>query len=185
MALNAGLILNSLNESQKKAVTADDGPLLIVAGPGTGKTLTIVRRIAWLLHHGARPEDILAVTFTNRAAREMHEALGTGFTVYSREEQAGLLKTLLSCSAKKAGEAAERISRIKNSGEEGGEEGRALLPSYQAARKEKNAVEFDDLILTPIEILANKSFAFKCSFTHILIDEYQDVSPAQYALLRL
>lgn len=213
MALNAGLILNGLNESQKKAVTADDGPLLIVAGPGTGKTLTIVRRISWLLHHGARPEDILAVTFTNRAAREMRErteallgnaakrvfigtlhlfglrmmqeALGNGFTVYSGEEQAGLLKSLLSCSAKKAGEAAERISRIKNSGEEGGEEVRALLSSYQAALKEKNAVDFDDLILRPIEILANNPFAFKSSFTHIMVDEYQDVSPAQYALLRL
>src|SRR5574342_1276518 len=77
MALNAGLILNGLNEFQKKAVTADDGPLLIVAGPGTGKTLTIVRRIAWLLHQGARPEDILAVTFTNRAAREMRERTET------------------------------------------------------------------------------------------------------------
>ncbi|HET7319730.1 MAG TPA: 3'-5' exonuclease, partial [Nitrospirota bacterium] len=106
-------------------------------------------------------------------------------TVYSGEEQAGLLKSLLSCSAKKAGEAAERISRIKNFVEEGDEEVRALLASYQAALKEKNAVDFDDLILRPIEILTNNPFAFKSSFTHIMVDEYQDVSPAQYALLRL
>ena len=66
-------ILSGLNEAQEQAVTTINGPLLVVAGPGTGKTLTIVRRIAWLIHHGVRPESILAVTFTNRAAREMKE----------------------------------------------------------------------------------------------------------------
>src|SRR5512144_2881582 len=73
MSISTSLILEGLNEAQKKAVTTTDGPLLIVAGPGTGKTLTIVRRIAWLIHEGVRPESMLVVTFTNRAAREMRE----------------------------------------------------------------------------------------------------------------
>src|SRR5271157_3260048 len=75
--LSMSLILDGLNESQREAVTAPARHLLVVAGPGTGKTLTIVRRIAYLLEQGASPEQIIAVTFTNRAAREMRERIQT------------------------------------------------------------------------------------------------------------
>ncbi|RJP45834.1 MAG: DNA helicase [Desulfobacteraceae bacterium] len=69
-------ILAGLNEAQVQAVTHDKGPLIIIAGPGTGKTRTLTCRIAWLIRHcRVKPENILAVTFTNKAAREMTERL--------------------------------------------------------------------------------------------------------------
>jgi DNA helicase-2/ATP-dependent DNA helicase PcrA len=71
-------ILEGLNAEQRDAVTHDAGPLLIVAGAGTGKTTVITRRIAWLIsERKARPEEILALTFTDKAAVEMEERVDT------------------------------------------------------------------------------------------------------------
>jgi DNA helicase II / ATP-dependent DNA helicase PcrA len=67
-------ILEGLNEKQEKAITFGDGPLLIIAGAGTGKTTVLTRRIAWLIEQGhAQPEEILALTFTEKAAAEMND----------------------------------------------------------------------------------------------------------------
>ncbi len=211
---DASLILDGLNESQRKAVTATDGPLLIVAGPGAGKTLTIVRRIAWLINQGVKPESILAVTFTNRAAREMRErtetllgraaskifigtlhllglkiireASSVDFTVYGREEQIELIKNLSKKTNARVRDLVEKIFGIKNFVDQLDEEIKELFDEYETALKNNHAVDFDDLICTPITILQqNSSAPFVSKFTHIMVDEYQDINPAQYRLIRL
>jgi superfamily I DNA/RNA helicase len=216
MSLITPPILDGLNEAQKRTVTTTEGPLLVVAGPGTGKTLTIVRRIAHLVQQGVRPENILAVTFTNRAAREMQERTasilgdtaakifigtfhllgiriiqvnrGNDFGICSRDEQIELLKPLMKGTAKKAEQMAEHISRIKNFLATADPEVQKSYEAYNVALKQRNAHDFDDLIRNPIELLEkNDELQRKCQdrFQYCIVDEYQDINPAQYRLLKL
>jgi superfamily I DNA/RNA helicase len=209
-------ILEGLNESQARVVTTLSGSLLVVAGPGTGKTLTMVRRIAYLIKQGVRPEHILAMTFTNRAAREMQERAasllgdqierifvgtfhllglrilreirGDDFGICSRDEQVELLRPLLKGSAKKAPQMAEAISRVKNFLQKPDEETREILVLYQAALQQRSLYDFDDLIRIPIALLESnheKRDYYQKKFSHVIVDEYQDINPAQYRLLML
>jgi DNA helicase-2/ATP-dependent DNA helicase PcrA len=212
--INMAEILSGLNESQEQAVTAKDPHLLVVAGPGTGKTLTIVRRIVHLLEEGVSPEQVIAVTFTNRAAREMRERIEavlqvqTGgmfigtfhllglriiretlqepMTICGRDEQIDLLKPIVGSRARAAREAAEAISRIKNFMERPDGEIGAIYEAYQTELKQRRACDFDDLILIPIELFQTNRIAgrYVSLPRHIIIDEYQDISPAQYRLVK-
>ncbi len=213
-SLSPSTILEGLNDQQRQAVTTTEGPLLVVAGPGTGKTLTIVRRIAWLVQNGVKPENILAVTFTNRAAREMkartaallgdaasgmfigtfhllglsiiRENRAADFILYGRDDQLSLLKSFMKGTAKTVDQAKERLSRIKNFLEDAGDF-KEMLDAYQSALEQKNGLDFDDLIRVPIELLQDDAVrqAYQDRFKYIIVDEYQDINPAQYRLLRL
>ncbi len=215
MALSTLSITENLNAGQKEAVRKTAGPALVVAGPGTGKTLTIVNRIAHLIYQGVSPENILAVTFTNRAAREMRERihallgdisrrvfLGTfhllglriirenatdGFEIYNREKQVKLLKPLLQGTRLKAADIVDKISHVKGLALEPPENLKAIFDEYRSTMYAKNALDFDDLILKPIEMFGDTELlnSYRERFRHIIIDEYQDINPAQYRLLRL
>ena len=207
-------ILEGLNEAQRKAAVSISGPILVAAGPGTGKTLTLVRRIAYLIEQGVRPEEILAVTFTNRAAREMRERvieylgspaagmfigtfhllglrimrenLADDFAVCDRGRQVGILEELTD-GRKKAEEAADTISRIKNFIDEPrNTETTELLEAYERSLREQALYDFDDLIRVPLEILGEEVIAnrYRKLFRHVMVDEYQDINPAQYRLTR-
>ena len=67
--------LSTLNDSQRRAVLFCDAPMLVIAGAGSGKTRVLTYKIAWLMEQGYEPWQIMALTFTNKAAREMQERI--------------------------------------------------------------------------------------------------------------
>jgi DNA helicase II / ATP-dependent DNA helicase PcrA len=208
-------IFAGLNQAQQEAVRADSGPVLVVAGPGTGKTLTIIRRIAHLINQAVEPTSIAAVTFTNRAAREMRERatallgdvsenifIGTlhllglrilqevlpdRFVIFDREEQIGLLKGLTKGSGLTPDEAADKISRAKGLIEDTDDGIRGIYDAYQSSLSNNGALDFDDLIAKPLELFQDQYLLakYRDRVKHIIVDEYQDINPAQYRLLSL
>jgi DNA helicase-2/ATP-dependent DNA helicase PcrA len=218
-----------LNAKQIEAVSALDGPLLIIAGAGSGKTRVIIYRIAQLLSKGVPQSEILAVTFTNKAAREMahrvkevvpralkrltvstfhalgaqilrehHGVLGyrPHFSIYDTQDQASLLReTARELGMKKDDldlqAAAQLISSVKTGRAKWSAETQHLKPlfkDYQKSLRLFNAVDFDDLIMLPIEILSKHEevrAAIMERWRYLLVDEFQDTSAAQYEMMRL
>src|SRR5467141_393703 len=178
-----------LNPPQLEAVRHGEGPLLILAGAGSGKTRVLTHRIAHLLRERlARAPEILAVTFTNKAASELRER--------AEEKRA---TSDLGFDVATARQHLARIDRWKNAGlmpaevqvaeyDVPGKTALQVYARYQAALQASNAVDFGDLIVRVIELFKKRDDilqGYAGRFRHILVDEFQDTNPAQYHLLRL
>ncbi len=229
--------VNNLNPHQKAAVKYIDGPLLVLAGAGSGKTSVITRKISWLVNNCQyNPKHITAVTFTNKAAREMQERIqqqlgpkckglqiGTfhqlglkiiqnqlklssrksGFSILDAQDAQALLKEIMLADGDDMQAFLEicqkQISDWKNQGLQPYQLDTSDLKEqelriikiyehYQQALRSYNAVDFDDLIAIPTEILSNNEEAlnyWQKRIHYLLVDEYQDTNTAQYRLIKL
>ena len=226
-----------LNNKQIEAVNHGDGPCLVLAGAGSGKTRVLTERIIKLIDDGISPYNILAITFTNKAAKEMRERvankiggisdsifIGTfhsfglkilrenyreigyssNITILDSDDSKSLIKRILKESDldPKNYDIKHIISRIsssKNDGLSPSEYNRLFLndedkviamvyEKYLKLLKENNSVDFDDLLLKPVELFKKRNDIldkYQERFRYILIDEYQDTNSIQYDLCKL
>ncbi|PSK90885.1 uncharacterized protein (TIGR00375 family) [Murinocardiopsis flavida] len=209
-------LLDGLDPDQRRAAEHADGPLMIIAGPGTGKTRTITHRIAHLIaERGVAAAECLAITFTRRAAEELHERLdallgdaarevtvstfhGLGVRILrERHEQAGL------GAGFRVADAATRLA-LATEAAGSAEQARRLLAArdtvawdaaddpdaaaYVRLLRAADLVDFRDLLVLPTRLLAadpGLAAAYRRRWRWLSVDEYQDVDDTQYALLRL
>ncbi len=243
---DAAALLEGLNDNQRAAVVHSGTPLLIVAGAGSGKTRVLTHRIAHLLaERHVHPGQILAITFTNKAAGEMRERveqlvgpranamwvmtfhsacvrilrreskkLGftSSFSIYDAADSKRLMALVcrdLDLDPKRfpPKSFSAKISNLKNElideedfaaqaaggtsrTESGGGFEKTLAQAYalyQSRLREANALDFDDLIMTTVNLLRafpDVAEHYRRRFRHVLVDEYQDTNHAQYALVR-
>jgi DNA helicase-2/ATP-dependent DNA helicase PcrA len=232
--------LNTLNEPQREAAAHVDGPMLILAGAGSGKTRVVTMRIAHLIQaKGVDPKSILAVTFTNRAAMEMKERLAKlmggpkaidgmyvstfhafcvrflrieapklgfsrDFSIFDDDDQTRLIKECmheLQIDEKviKARSLLWRVGQAKNAmltpdafDEQADGENDLLAAKayqlYQKKLKSNQAMDFDDLINHTVHLLSTDPPTLKSwqdRLRYFMVDEYQDINPAQYKLIRM
>jgi DNA helicase-2/ATP-dependent DNA helicase PcrA len=231
--------LSTLNPPQREAVQHVEGPLLILAGAGSGKTRVVTYRIARLVkEEGVSPQHILAVTFTNKAAGEMKERVASllghqqsqglwvstfhsfcvrllkteapllgykpNFSIYDEDDRLRLIKECmheLKMDDKlfKPQQAVWRISQAKNllvgpdefgstRFDEDARKVERIYPLYEKKLKTHNAMDFDDLIFNVVRLFSSnpaKLEEWQEHFPFILVDEYQDINPAQYKLISL
>ncbi len=228
-------LLENLNPQQREAVTTINGPLLVIAGPGSGKTRVITTRIAYMIEQGIPPYRILAMTFTNKAAGEMRarveklvpgsqmhistfhsfgawlmrreaEVLGfqKDFSIYDTDDRDSLIKRLMKelnidSAFVTASAAGYSISDAKNRGitpayfASGAFDPKTkaiaeIYEKYQGALKQANAMDFDDLLVMPLDLFNRHEDVldkYRNRFTHLLIDEYQDTNTVQYQVANL
>jgi ATP-dependent DNA helicase Rep len=232
-------LLSALNPPQREAAKYLDGPLLVLAGAGSGKTRVITHKIAYLIGEcGYKPGSIAAITFTNKAAREMQERaskltqgdafnkistkglivttfhsmglrmlredakfaeLKPAFSILDSADAMGIISEILKTTDKQEiRRAVSRISLWKNelkspaAALQSAEDDNArvyakIYDRYDATLRAYQAVDFDDLIRLPAELLdthAELREKWQNRLRHILIDEYQDTNVAQYRLLQ-
>lgn len=235
MSYIKNLIDKELNENQKKAVLHVEGPLLVFAGAGSGKTKTLTYRVAYLIEElKVKPSNILAVTFTNKAAEEMKERIknllnrnidfmwiGTfhsmcarilreeinnlgyskNFSILDEEDSIKIIEeSIKSLNLPKnyfsSSDIYNKISYIKSRGffvedylpKDGYEEVlKKIFIKYEEIKKSGNLLDFDDLINFVTKILNISDVISRYygeKFKFILVDEYQDINPAQHKLLK-
>jgi superfamily I DNA/RNA helicase len=119
--------------------------------------------------------------------RIIRDNASNGFTVYNREEQTNLLGPLVRGTGWKVADIADRISYTKSLAHDPEDDIKLIYNEYQAGLSALRALDFDDLILRPIELLNNPDLGtrYREQIQHIIVDEYQDINPAQYRLLKL
>jgi DNA helicase-2/ATP-dependent DNA helicase PcrA len=231
-------LLEGLNAAQREAVLHVDGPLLVLAGAGSGKTRVLTTRIARLIdQHGVDPSRILAVTFTNKAAGEMKDriarllgrapagmwvgtfhAIGArmlraaphlvgrtaAFTIYDQDDTQTVVKRVMERNNLNVKQFTPRgvhaaISDAKNALVTPDEYAnlamdpfsRAVAVVYRElgeALRVANAVDFDDLLVLPVRLLAENPGElekYRRKFRYLLVDEYQDTNRAQYQFVKL
>ena len=186
-------LLDRLDALQRVAASAPGGPLLIVAGPGTGKTRTLTHRIAYLCAEmNVYPEHCLAITFTRRAAEEMRQRLESLLGPVAEDVTVSTFHalglTILRENAASAGltdgfRIADEPERLAAREEAGDDQQR-----YVKLLRGQDLVDLDELVTLPVALLAESPSLvdrYRARWPWIFVDEYQDVDPAQYELLRL
>ena len=232
----------ALNPQQLAAVTAGDGPSLVIAGAGSGKTRTLVYRVAYLIDSGVDPSNILLLTFTRKAAQEMLQRAGEligirservcggtfhsvanmllrrygrsvglepGFTILDRsdaEDLIALVRSQLGLNEKdkrfpRKGTIAEIFSKsdntmrpldeiIEEEFSHFADHGEALVQlqkGYQAAKRQRQMVDYDDLLVLLRQLLSDQQSAQEAIsrlYRYILVDEYQDTNRLQADVIR-
>ncbi|SCL15707.1 TIGR00375 family protein [Micromonospora rhizosphaerae] len=186
-------LLDRLDAMQRVAASAPGGPLLIVAGPGTGKTRTLTHRIAYLCAElNVFPEQCLAITFTRRAAEELRHRLDGLLGPVAEDVTVGTFHslglTILRENAEAAGlpadfriaDDADRAAARAEAGED--------PDSYPTLLRKRDLVDLDELLTLPVALLkADRKLVqrYRERWRWIFVDEYQDVDAVQYELLRL
>lgn len=227
-----------LNPNQDEAVKYVSGPCLVLAGAGSGKTRVITNKIAYLVQQcDYKARNIAAVTFTNKAAREMKERVGqtlgkneakglmvstfhtlglniikreykalglkSGFSLFDDQDQMALLKELteqqLDGDKDLLRQLLSTISNWKNDmltpdqakAQAQGEQQQLFafcFEMYQKQMKAYNALDFDDLISLPVQLLRTNQEVrqrWQSRIRYLLVDEYQDTNTSQYDLVKL
>lgn len=230
-------LIRTLNQAQKEIVMASERPTLILAGAGSGKTRVLTTRIAYLVAKGIHPKNILAITFTNKAAKEMRERLasmlgyGAGGAVMASTfhsfglwflrsfagmrpgvlddaDQARLLKRVLGTANVQDKRIDSRLiaqvlAKMKDSmlsfeqaidcinpflAKTRGLVLYEILEAYEAYLKKENLADFGDLLIRPVKLLEEDPEVYKEArrrFSHVFVDEFQDINVTQYRLLKL
>ena len=229
--------MQRLNDRQAEAVKYIDTPLLVLAGAGSGKTSVITTKIAYLIEQcGISARHIVAVTFTNKAAREMKERVGKlvkgraasgltvstfhnlglniirreykilgfkpGFSIFDQQDAHALITDLMQRDANADDNNVDQvqhcISNWKNDlvtpaealqrARQPWEQTAAIVyEHYNRMLRAYNSVDFDDLIMKPVELFRNHPEALQRwqeKVHYMLVDEYQDTNGAQYELVR-